>query len=439
MGAETPARFRWPGPRASLAVAVAAFAIEWWLFTAGRLSLGIFASPVLFYFAGVALCVAAHRHVQTAEPGGADPKGQSSVVAYAIVAAMLIVVTLQLAPIVFAEPLNPRVSDIYPTVQVYVGRFLSGETVYTLIRDFGYDIVPNYLPLHWLPFVIPDVLGVDYRWMSFAVFGIGHFAYAHVLAQMRRPLFETGIKALIPGVLTLSVIIGPERNMFAHTLEPMVIGFYYLAAAALLGRSVIARATALALPLLSRYTLILWLPLYLAIVAWRESWRRALLLAGLMALAVLAIYVVPFLVPDPSILARSQESYAHTAAGEWQRFSGIPGRTYHIHNGLGFAVFIYELVPGTIPERIDVTRLIHVIASLLAVAVAGAWYVLAKPRLDHRVFAIISLKLCVATFYFFIQVPYAYLTSLSLFLSAFVLLFITWPVSREVYGTRGRD
>lgn len=429
MATETRERFRWLGPRVTLAIAAVAFAVEWLLFTAGRLSLGIFASPVVFYVAGIVLCIAAYRHVQQAEPAVVVPDRRSAVTAYGIVAAMLVVVTLLLAPMV-AEPLDARVSDIYPSVQVYVDRLLAGETVYTPIRDFGYEFFPTYLPLMWLPFAIPDALGVDYRWMSFAVFGIGHVAYAHVLARMRRPLYETAVKALIPGLLTLS-LIGSERIMFAHTLEPMVIGFYYLAAAALLGRSVIARAVALTLPVLSRFALILWLPLYLAIVAWRESWRRALLLAGLMALGVLAIYVVPFLIPDPSIFARGQEAYEGVAAGEWQRFSAIPGRTIHIHNGLGFAVFVYELVPGTIAERIGVTRLIHVVASSLAVIGAGAWYVLARPRVDHRVFAIISLKLAVATFYFFIQVPYAYLASLSLFLSVFVLLLVGWPVAQD--------
>ncbi|GAA3935281.1 hypothetical protein GCM10022406_19560 [Hymenobacter algoricola] len=53
------------------------------------------------------------------------------------------------------------------------------------------------------------------------------------------------------------------------------------------------------------------------------------------------------------------------------------------------------------------------------------------PRTDDWVFAIIVLKLYLATFYVFLQVPYAYLASVSIFASLFLVLLVMAPATCE--------
>ncbi len=211
--------------------------------------------------------------------------------------------------------------------------------------------------------------------------------------------------------------------MFAYTLEPMIIGFYLITAACLLSSSTAVRAVGLLLPLLSRYSLVLWMPLYLAIVALRESRRRAFALAGLVAVGVIALYVVPFFARDPSIFLRGQDYYVTAAVGEWTTYEGVP--EWKPHDGFGVALYVYSFMDGTIEERVQVMRLVHLVGSAVAVLALAAWHAVARPRIDPRVFAVISLKVAVGAFYLFVQVPYAYLISLSLFLSVFVLLFVS--------------
>jgi hypothetical protein len=69
----------------------------------------------------------------------------------------------------------------------------------------------------------------------------------------------------------------------------------------------------------------------------------------------------------------------------------------------------------------------HFFFSGLVVVVAAWIYVRSKPRIDYRLFALLSLKLYLTTFYAFIQVPYLYLTALSVFTSVFLVLFVRWP------------
>lgn len=335
-----------------------------------------------------------------------------------------LITTIQMARVIAASPIDIRASDIIPALQVYVERLLTGEPVYRVI-DFGYQFFPPYLPAHWVPFVVAEIGGLDYRWLAYGGFVIGSGFYVQRLAALRLPLVEEILKAGLPFAVAFS-IMGAAANLFGQTVELLIVGYYYLLAAAIFNRGVVWRGIAIGLALLSRYVLAPWLPLFLGLVAYGEGRRRALLIVGLVTAAVVALYVVPFLAADWSIFVRGQEAYWAVALGEWQHFA-TPGVTHHVHNGLGFAVYVYELVPGDLAARINLSRLIHVVASLAIVALVALVYARSTPRIDHRLYALLTLKLSVATFYFFIQVPYAYLVSLSVLLSVFVLLFVSLP------------
>lgn len=71
-----------------------------------------------------------------------------------------------------ANPIDISKSDILPLLkEVYYKRLVSGEFVYN--RDYGYDYVdwvPNYLPMHWLPFVPAFYLGFDPRYIPLFFF-----------------------------------------------------------------------------------------------------------------------------------------------------------------------------------------------------------------------------------------------------------------------------
>jgi hypothetical protein len=76
---------------------------------------------------------------------------------------------------------------------------------------------------------------------------------------------------------------------------------------------------------------------------------------------------------------------------------------------------------------------IHLLASAGVVVLLTAFYWRYGRRYDYRYLALVGLKLYLAVFYFFIQIPYAYLISLSVLLSVFVLLVVVGP--RQVETT----
>ncbi len=69
-------------------------------------------------------------------------------------------------------PINVNESDIIPFIdEIFVKRFMNNEVIYAPYTGFNYGtFTPGYLPLHWFPFVISNVLNINYQWMVVIVF-----------------------------------------------------------------------------------------------------------------------------------------------------------------------------------------------------------------------------------------------------------------------------
>jgi hypothetical protein len=63
------------------------------------------------------------------------------------------------------------------------------------------------------------------------------------------------------------------------------------------------------------------------------------------------------------------------------------------------------------------------VCMLVVLVSAGYWFKW-RPQLDYRVYALLTLKVYLATFYAFVQVPYIYLTLVGVCLSWPVLLLL---------------
>src|SRR5258705_7923905 len=72
-------------------------------------------------------------------------------------------------------PVDINYSDILPTIDTMASRFLADGMVYDKPVTYptyqgGY---PGYLPMHWLPTVVPKAIGTDIRWGVAVVFIAG--------------------------------------------------------------------------------------------------------------------------------------------------------------------------------------------------------------------------------------------------------------------------
>lgn len=325
---------------------------------------------------------------------------------------------IDLAKVFAAIKISPQSSDIIPSLQVYTQRFLAGQYPYDVYNGFGYTLYPTYLPMMWLPYLISEILKIDYRWTAYIVFLSGVLAYELLVAANSSSLFEAAMKALLP-FIAVQLFRSAEPEVFGMTVEMMVVGYYLLLAVSIFSRSNLLRALALLFCILSRYSLILWVPVYLALIFFAENRKNAISISLMVFSGILLIYVIPFLSRDWSAYLRGYNCYTSAAVVEWERI--IPGvmndKPYHLFRGVGFAAYFYEYGKGELIDKVLLLKRFHLILSFSSAVVAGLLFFRVKKFVDYRVYSLLALKFCLVFFYTFIQVPYLYLNLVPAFLS----------------------
>ena len=418
----------WRPTRASLwqAGAYAAFWVQLSLFTSIRGHFGSYWSPVLLGLAGGLLSLFALLSFRDQPLPQAAPALVARRLPWAGLLLLLggVWVLSYQAPIIVGTPINVYASDVIPILQNYVARFRSGEVVYRYLTNLPYPLFPNHLPWQWLPYVLPDAWGLDYRWWGLGLLLLPGFgAWQVVLARRAGSWPEFLLKAVLPAFVLVR-IIRHDPIIFAHVMEPTIIAYYCLLAASVLSRSVLVQAVALILCLLSRYSVVFWVPLFLLLL-WREEGRRHALRVGLLVAAgILGCYVIPFLSHDWTIFTHALSEYRLATLGEWTKNLNSEGHPYHVFNGVGMAAWFYTYAPGDISQKITLLQRVHVVLSAGTVLGFGVLYWRWRRRIHYRHLALVALQAYLLVFYLFIQIPYAYLASLTIFMSAFVVLAV---------------
>jgi hypothetical protein len=277
----------------------------------------------------------------------------------------------------------------------------------------------------WMPFAPAELLHFDYRWIAFGGFVVAVLAGTVLLLRRGLPLLSTLTLSVVP-LLLMQAVLQTASTTITSTVELLIVGFYLLLAYSMWRGPWWAQAIALTLCLLSRFSLVFWVPMWFGLV-WQNRGRvEALRVAGLTAALVLAIYIVPFLSHDWGAFARAQITYTEAAIGEWETVA--PELPEHLYKGVGLAVLFLRFAPGTLAEQVQLVRLVHA-GVCIAVVLASAFYWFKyRPRIDYRIYSLLTLKLYLVTFYAFVQVPYVYLT--------LVGVSLAWPILLLLPATR---
>ncbi|MBS1773093.1 MAG: hypothetical protein JST82_09535 [Bacteroidetes bacterium] len=330
--------------------------------------------------------------------------------------APLIYIAYKLTPLFTQYPLDAKFSDIIPLIQLMVKRFLTGVPVYVdPINDFGYNIAPTYLPLHWLPFSISELGHFDYRWMAFIIWSL---CVIYIIARtVKHPV--TAYKLIVPVLLywLFKVIYQEEYMLMAYTIEMLIAGYYMFLIAGLNHKNIYITAIAITLCLMSRYSLVLWLPLWAFIYFISGHRKEVLKIIATVIVLIIIVYVIPFLSKDWGSFFRGYKYYDKAAFGEWTHLDD-KGFPYQLYNGTGFAHKFYDKLKHLdIAQRIKVAQQVHLFISLGICLVMGIWYWFNRKRIDYKIFATASFKIYFCFFLAFIQVPYIYLMVVSSFVS----------------------
>lgn len=398
--------------------------LEIFLLSVGRNVFGYLGSPLVLLLTGVAIALyplLVGTRWQLTEQGR-DGKA----LGWIVFIAGLLLAANELHPIIRDFAINPNHSDVIPAIQeIYMKRLFAGEPIYAPFPDFGWTIYPNYLPLQWLPYIGSYGLNIDPRWWAFGIL-VAVLAYRQwEMTRQQLPLLQLVLRAAAPWLVLIPFIHWNHPSM-GYGVESLIAGYYLLLTYSFFTHNVYARAGGILVTVLSRFSVLLWLPLYL-LSGWREegTWS-AVRISLLVLLGALLIYVLPFLSQDWESFQRGYDYYTVAAPAEWQP-RGEENRPIHLYKGAGMAVWFYELADGTIEDRVALAKKFHIGLSLLAMAIMTGVYFIRRKHLHFPLFLLLSLKLYLTFFYSFIQVPYTYLYLVPLMITVAVLT--RWPLS----------
>jgi hypothetical protein len=332
------------------------------------------------------------------------------------------ITSLLLFNLIKHHPVNVSQSDIIPQTQVLVERFLHKQFPYTIISNWGYNLFPTYLPLQWLPYIIAEYIKLDYRLFAYAILMIVVIMYfiKYKNEFTAGPHFLFCILLFLPVVL----IYFFQPSIYYNSLENLIGAYYLLLAYAILTNSMVLTGVALVLCLLSRYSLVLWLPFFLFVLLLQKHRREALIVLVLGILGFLLFYFVPFLSKDTTIFMKGYQYHTTAALAEWngQSWQQPGDKPFQLFRGLGFAGFFYDHSSGTIEQRLNSYRVLHLAFSSATVLVLCGWFYLKRKNVEWRIFSIASLKIYLAVFYSFIQIPYDYLFLVSAYCSLPIIM-----------------
>ena len=314
-------------------------------------------------------------------------------------------------------PISVQISDIIPLLQVMVNRVEHLWYPYKPFSDFGYELFPTYLPAQWAPFVIAQKFHWGYRETATIILflSLAYLFYYVIKAQALTFIEKLSLIAFpIVGIYTF--ILYDNINV-GVSIEQMIMGYYILLCTTLvMQKNIYIRSFAIVLCLLSRFSLLFWVPIFLYSVYIFEGKKNLKRAVGFLFLSLMIFYILPFLIRDPFIFLKAQKAYTIAALGEWDRKPSP-----HLQNGLGMAIYFVDFIKGDNLNKLRILQFTMLGLSLITMIILGIFLNKRQERLNIGIFNIASLKIILSIFYAFVQVPYSYLYFVPLGVSAVVL------------------
>lgn len=317
---------------------------------------------------------------------------------------------------VFAENAHlSEGSDVIPSLEVYVRRFLSGEKVYVEIPFDNYEVKPTYFPAMWMPYIIPELFNFDYRLMAVGSFFLLYAGITVYYIKKYPSYLHAVLTAAIP-FLFINWYSIHDVSVFVFGTELMPLVFYMFLLLGLTQKNWLMIGLAIGLCTMSRYSYTLFIIPFIVII-WKEWGFINLLKIGVTGtLVILLLYIFPFFLKDPSILTNGLEYYSLTATDQWktqfwQPEGSIP---YHLTNGLSYSYYFFTSVNGDEVAKLNMAKIFNLAFSLgTALLIVFFWFK-RKNKSNWNIYLSNGLIIYLIIFYSFLYVPFSYLFMLPL-------------------------
>lgn len=306
-----------------------------------------------------------------------------------------------------AWPLSYKDADMLPLIQKACERFITEQDVYANpINEPG--LWPNayipYLPAMWFPFVPATFLGIDIRWTLLVVSIIGYTCFLWIVVRLpiSRAVIAMPVFFLLFFILTKYFTWEDKQYFLSLSQEAVPAFFYLLLFIALMRNKDWAIAIMLALCTLSRYAIVLFVPVYviwlLADKNYKSLWRFTLIYTGL----ILCLFVIPFFIKRPDYFMNITAGYEKFEKGFWYgRIEGAKAA-----GNLGLAYFI--------GYNVEVLSMLKPVMLILTALFSAVWlyvYYRFKESIsaNKELWLLAGFKLALVLFYNFISMPFQYL------------------------------
>lgn len=320
----------------------------------------------------------------------------------------------------FPDP--SKFSDVIPQMKGQADLFFSGQFPYIPIETVSHRPYPVYLPLQWMPFQISNILRIDARWTGVILFAAGVFVAGYFLRKHYNnlPLIKSLLRTILL-VFPFWAFVQWSKKDVGVSAEGVVAFWYLLLATGLAVKNRWLLFIGLVGGILSRYSLLVWLPLLALLLWYYESKRYSFIIWGGVIIAVLGLFVVPFLLKDPSILAKMSAHYAKCDEGSW-----VYPDEYTYQEGLSLNIHLREWLPGKPADSLPYAHWPQLLVQLLCMA--GGWVYYRREghrHFDMYTYALLALTLMPMLLYIFSPMVFRYYMLMPLSISA-VLCWRVW-------------
>lgn len=327
-----------------------------------------------------------------------------------------------------AYPIDAKMSDVIPSLEMYVQRWLAGEYVYRILPFDGYVIHPTYLPIMWMPYAIPETFGFDYRWMAYGSF-MCMYAFIIINTMYTNESWYNALfkAALIP--IVVACYCSDDSAVFGHAVELMPTTFYIGLLWAIFRKKLIWIGIFLGCCTLSRYAYSLWVIPFAFVIFSSLTFKDIAKIAGAGILFLLVVYIVPFFMDDPTILTRGLKNYSKVIEANWspEFWQSPEEEPYHLGKALSFSYWFYVFIDGDPSEKLSVARNFQLILLLVTSILMCVVYWRKKHTIEWNIYLVYTLPVFIFLFYMFIYINFSYLYMLPVFLilTTFTLLFLS--------------
>ncbi len=372
-----------------------------------------YSSSVIYFLAGLAICILPLLYNDRQQGAKAPFVSKYLPGAFFLFLGLLLIYHLLILIPLYNRWPRYWGGDMLPTIKLACERLLNGKRIYGPAPEiFAHSIIP-YLPTMWLPFVPAVLFDFDMRHTTLIVLflSLSLIIFLNFKNRIKIPLLPAliGATALF---LLLNYFLIKDYGFWAMVEEPVVAGFYVLLAFALLRNNYWLIGLGITCCILSRYSLLLWVPVYFGYVYLTKPKTDFWKLFISFSVSITLLFVIPFFIWDPVYFIKIPSTY-EDGSMFWVR-NNVEEHAYHT---VGLYKFFHSTQVGLMFKLELITSFLAPLLLFITVRRLQK-----KTSINEGYLGYGSLKISLLFFYGFVQAPYTYLSFVPTLMS-FAVLF----------------